>query len=737
MRNFFQNFAGRFADAPNPHPATISGYLTGGGDIFDRQAFRKFLNNSSKTNELDKIQWRSPTELLPIEFFKRQDLLPHFCTKEHRNLRTFRSSGTTQSTQSESPFSELGLALYQACALQGFDATLRRLFPGFADPWAIHGYSLIPGSDIWPTSSLAQMISWFAQESKVTFLTDEDSENCRRTLQAAEGPVWLFGTAFHFVNLLDNGFRCPLPPGSIVVETGGTKGRSRTVTRAELFAMIAHGFALPARRIISEYSMSELATQSWDFGQDSTDARYYQFPAWVRTGVLTVDGALREKGTGALVIDDPLRIDLPHPLRTEDIVRLDGDSFQILRRSTAAPLKGCSLLAEKIPATGAIQIAESIQTHVRDHALPIQRAEKLRSLYLALLDDPEVIAAFATEFEADLFATQAAEDLRNSLDLTPKQLVAAAARSGAHADQRWTIIAPNNHSLAAVHPVILAFVAGMDIAVRIPEKFFAPTSFLYRLLTGLNVLRPGFATFLPHDLRITEKKDIWCDSNVLVFGSDETINQLSSVARGRISGFGDTVAVSVGSLRDVEDHADKITRDFLTLRQSGCMSPRLFILDARSDEDGRKAASVLAKSAEKYRKAMSVDDAAAVHGETVRYATQFKSSKKSSDLPLVIALAQHQATDLSACIAQKAFVIPLLISQSPDASAFVNNLKSLVLPELNIGLMLSATADAYCETLAESIKSSGRFLSFRSFGSAQCPLFSGSHEGRPLFQISC
>jgi hypothetical protein len=737
MRNFFQNFAGIFADAPNPWQAAVSGYLATGGLVFDRPGFREFLIKSNNYEILNPKVRPTPDRLLPIEFFKDPELLPLYCAIHPDIVRTFRSSGTTQQTQSTSPFSTRGLALYRATALQGFYEALRRAMPPELNPYSVPGFSLIPDSRAWPTSSLAQMISWFAEESAVTFLNDEDPAACAASLCRSTQPVWVFGTAFHFVNLLDNGFRCPLPPGSVVIETGGTKGRSRSVTRQELFALIADGFSIPQRQILSEYSMSELATQSWDFGQADPDARRYQFPAWVETYALTREGTLATEGTGALVIADPLRCDLPWPVRTEDIVRIAPEGFQILRRSNAAPLKGCSLLAERaLPQTAAAR-ESAPPVHTRAESAPADRAATVLRITTDLLHDDKVGEAFAKEFGSELLARLAMEDLGKSLAQTPKELAAAAKQSGGDARHPWTIIAPGNHSLAAVHPVIMAFVIGMDIGVRIPERLSGEDSFLHQLIFRLNQDRPGFAHILPAGTHITRKSDIWNNSNILVYGSDETIAGLSAVAPGQVSGFGDTIAVSVGTLEDIRAFGAKIVRDFFSLRQSGCMSSRIFILDARSEDEGKTAGSILAGHAAAYAEAITVDDASSLHGEETRYRCLMPDVSMAAARPLVVSTALQQNADIGRTVAQRGFVLPVVALQSRNSEAFVNNLKSLIFAELNAGLVLCAPSGVYREILAESTKSAGRFLSFRSFGMAQAPAFSGLHEGRPLFSISC
>ena len=71
----------------------------------------------------------------------------------------------------------------------------------------------------------------------------------------------LFGfslLAFILLHFYDDNNRITLPKGSIVIETGGTKGKvSPLVDRDELYNMISQMFAVPRNYIVSEYSMSE------------------------------------------------------------------------------------------------------------------------------------------------------------------------------------------------------------------------------------------------------------------------------------------------------------------------------------------------------------------------------------------------------------------------------------------------------------------------------------------------
>src|SRR5205085_11334975 len=100
---------------------------------------------------------------------------------------------------------------------------------------------------------------------------------------AAKRPLILLGTAFSFVHLLDDfiekNLSFELPPGSRALETGGYKGRSRSLPKAELHSLITEKLGIPADRIVSEYGMSELSSQAYDSG---AGPRLFRFPPWCR-----------------------------------------------------------------------------------------------------------------------------------------------------------------------------------------------------------------------------------------------------------------------------------------------------------------------------------------------------------------------------------------------------------------------------------------------------------------------
>jgi len=180
---------------------------------------------------------------------------------------------------------------------------------------------------------------------------------CRNELeQALDGsrPAALFGAAFHFVHLLDTpdaaALRINLPAGSRVLETGGYKGRSRSLTQEELHALIAKRLGVRRDHIVCEYGMSELSSQAYDtaigLSRPTHHApRRFRFPPWTRaqtispeTGREVADGEI-----GLIRVYDLANVASVLAVQTEDLAIRRGDGFEFVGRAAGAEPRGCSL----------------------------------------------------------------------------------------------------------------------------------------------------------------------------------------------------------------------------------------------------------------------------------------------------------------------------------------------------------------------------------------------------------
>jgi hypothetical protein len=186
-----------------------------------------------------------------------------------------------------------------------------------------------------------------------------NAEAALARLQAASRtghPLLLLGTAFSFVHLLDylaeQDLRFELPPGSCALETGGYKGRSRSLPKPELHAFISERLGIPPDHIICEYGMSELSSQAYDSAISPSRftfhaSRFFCFPPWARVQIISPETGceVAEGETGLIRVFDLANVYSVMAIQTEDLGIRCGNGFALVGRALFAEPRGCSLLA--------------------------------------------------------------------------------------------------------------------------------------------------------------------------------------------------------------------------------------------------------------------------------------------------------------------------------------------------------------------------------------------------------
>jgi hypothetical protein len=179
-------------------------------------------------------------------------------------------------------------------------------------------------------------------------------ERAARTSLDRGEPLCVLATSFALVALLDalDGAVMPAPAETLVMHTGGFKGRTREVDAVELRTAVARAFAVSPERVVGEYGMTELTSQLYEGtapGAELVGAPgSFLEPAWLRA--IPVDPVsldpVADGDVGIAKFVDLGNVDSAVAVVTEDLSRRHRNGIELVGRRRGAPARGCSLAVE-------------------------------------------------------------------------------------------------------------------------------------------------------------------------------------------------------------------------------------------------------------------------------------------------------------------------------------------------------------------------------------------------------
>ena len=267
---------------------------------------------------------------LPIQFFKSHEVL----SSSDSVQMIFESSGTTGTITSKHHLTNL--SLYERSFMSGFNH-----FYGSIDDYAILG--LLPSYLEREGSSLVYMVDHLIKRSNhpssgfylnaTNKLVDQIKQ-----LEKDQQPTLLIGVSFALLDLIEQ-HKFQLK-NTIVMETGGMKGRRKEMIRAELHQKLKNGFGVD--NIHSEYGMTELLSQAYARG-----GNLFETPPWMKILIRDTEDALtiiEAEKAGAINIIDLANINSCSFIATQDLGKLHKNGFEVLGRFDHSDVRGCNLL---------------------------------------------------------------------------------------------------------------------------------------------------------------------------------------------------------------------------------------------------------------------------------------------------------------------------------------------------------------------------------------------------------
>ncbi len=290
--------------------------------------FQEWCNLMKRTPDTVK----TPEQIvpLPVSFFKTHPVI----TAGTEPLFYFESSGTTGMQNSRHWVRDM------ACYEQSFLSAFQQFY-GSPKDWCV--LALLPAYLERSNSSLVYMANELIRlsgHSASGFYLYEHAQldEVLGALEQAAQPTLLLGVTFA---LLDFAAAYPRKlKHTVVMETGGMKGRRKELTRAEVHAILCEQFGLD--RIHAEYGMTELLSQAYSSGNG-----VFECPPWMRISLRDEEDPLhyRREGRGLIQVIDLANVHSCSFIATEDVgmVHPNG-SFEVWGRLDHSDIRGCSLL---------------------------------------------------------------------------------------------------------------------------------------------------------------------------------------------------------------------------------------------------------------------------------------------------------------------------------------------------------------------------------------------------------
>ena len=275
-----------------------------------------------------KVNHPARIPFLPIELFKSHRI--YCCTDEPQIVFTSSSTGGS------------GLSRHYVARKSDYEKTFRRAFELFyGSPADIGIYALLPGYLEREGSSLIYMVDDLIRQGSRGGFYLNDYNRLLNDMEADSGAKILFGVSYALLDLAER-YR-PVLRDTIVMETGGMKGRREEIAKQEFHSILCEAFGVDA--IHSEYGMAELSSQAYSSG-----ANVFQPPGWVRAIARDLNNPfdmLRPGRAGGLNIIDLANIDSCAFIQTQDIGTVyDDGAFSVFGRADRSEIRGCNLLVQ-------------------------------------------------------------------------------------------------------------------------------------------------------------------------------------------------------------------------------------------------------------------------------------------------------------------------------------------------------------------------------------------------------
>lgn len=303
-------------------------------EIFRFQAknnliYNEFLNHLAI--DVTSVHKINQIPFLPIQFFKSHKVV----SSKEKVQQIFLSSGTTGDTQSKHYVTDLNI--YKTSFRKGFE-----YFYGNIKDYTV--LALLPSYLERDGSSLIYMVNDLIESSNCSksgfYLNNlEELSDHLIELDKNNKKVLLIGVSFALLDFVEK-FKFKLN-NTIIIETGGMKGRRKELIKKELHRVLCDGFGV--EEIHSEYGMTELLSQAYSKGNG-----LFKCPPWMKVIIRDTEDALTifpDGKSGGINVIDLANINSCSFIATQDLGKTYANgTFEVLGRFDNSDIRGCNLM---------------------------------------------------------------------------------------------------------------------------------------------------------------------------------------------------------------------------------------------------------------------------------------------------------------------------------------------------------------------------------------------------------
>ncbi len=281
--------------------------------------------------DVAKVKSLQQIPFLPIQFFKSHEVLSTSTPVQE----IFTSSGTTGMATSKHLVTDV--SLYE----QSYQLAFSQFYGNIEDYVVL---ALLPSYLDRQGSSLMYMVNDLIAKTnnpESGFYLDDYDALISKIIQldTAGQNVLLIGVTYALLDLIEKqNFRLQ---NTIIMETGGMKGRRKEMIREELHTILCNGFGVTS--IHSEYGMTELLSQAYSLGNG-----IFECPSWMQILIRDPEDALtyQENGkSGGINVIDLANINSCSFIATQDLgKKYPNNSFEVLGRFDNSDIRGCNLM---------------------------------------------------------------------------------------------------------------------------------------------------------------------------------------------------------------------------------------------------------------------------------------------------------------------------------------------------------------------------------------------------------